>query len=191
MRLEYGIVDSTMKLAEYLSNWINELSGYCFVKVHSVTGNHSEIRPLKAKAREFEDENLERIIMWYLKERLRFNPNVEVEDDCKKLQAVDVCGYNFVLLHGDGERNIEQIARDAGKSETCRRVHFYVCGHRHSEAEIPTGDMNSGSYILRVPSVCGTDSYAASKGYDSRPGATVIVMERGYGRRCVYPIKMK
>ena len=63
MRLEYGLVESVIRFSEYMAWWINELSCECAtVRVAGVTGNHSEIRPLKAKAREFEEENLERII---------------------------------------------------------------------------------------------------------------------------------
>ena len=190
MRLEYGIVDSTIRLAEYLSHWLKALSNVAFVRVSSVSGNHSEIRPLRSKNREFEDENLERIILWYLKLRLASNYNVEVDDDCRRINMVEIQGFSFLLIHGDGDRSIEQMCRDSvnlyGKP-----VDFVVCGHKHREESIPSGVTSSGeTVIIRTPSICGMDKYAQSKGYGGRPGAIATVIEKGYGRRCVYPIKL-
>ena len=52
-----------------------------------------------------------------------------------------------------------------------------------------SGIMNGTNiYVERVPSLCGVDPYAQSLGYGGQPGATIILMEEGYGRRCVYPI---
>ena len=192
MRLEYGLVESTMRFSEYLAQWLAELGEYVgHVYVYAATGNHAEVRPLKSKKREFEDENMERIIMWYLEERLRGSDRVYIHRDCRKYVKVDVCGYSFLLLHGDSEKNIPDVA-----SETIRlyksSIDFFVCGHKHRESEYPSGMSPSGdSVIIRVPSLCGTDSYANSKGYGGSAGATAILMERGYGRRCVYPIRLQ
>lgn len=190
MRLEYGIVESTMRLSEYLARWLVRLSEYAEVKVYASTGNHSEIRPLKSKNREFEEENLEKIILWYLDARLRNYEKIYIDADCKRYTLTEVQGYNFLLLHGDGEKSIDQIAKDAvnlyGES-----INFFVCGHKHKEQEYPMGMTNDGnSVIIRTPSLCGVDRYAQSRGYGGKPGAIAMVIERGYGRRCIYPIQL-
>ena len=190
MRLEYGIIESTMKLAEYLAAWIGELGQTVDVKVHSCTGNHSEVRPLRSKAREFEDENLEKIIMWYLAARFEGNGYVMIDSDCNKYSYAVVENYSFLLLHGDGEKSIDIIAKEAinmyGKP-----IDYFVCGHTHKEQEYPAGLTNDGqSVIVRTPSICGVDRYAQSKGYGGRPGAIAMIIEEGYGRRCVYPIQL-
>lgn len=129
--------------------------------------------------------------MWYLAERLRNIDRIHVHDTCKKYVKADVCGYSFLLLHGDSEKNIQDLA-----TETIRLyktpIDYFVCGHKHRESEYPTGSTPNGdSIVIRVPSICGTDSYAHSKGYGGKAGATAIVMEEGYGRRCVYPIVLQ
>lgn len=190
MRLEYGIIESTMRLSEYLAWWLDELSEYAFVDVHAAMGNHSEIRPLKSKSREFEDENLEKIIMWYLSARLEDNANIYVQKECLSRVFIDIKGFSFLLLHGDGEKDIVQLAHDA-VNQYGHGIDFFVCGHRHKEQEWPAGLTDSGSsVIIRVPSICGVDKYAQSRGYNGKPGATAMVIERGYGRRCVYPIQL-
>ncbi len=190
MRLEFGLIESTIRLSEYMAFWIAQLSDYAEVHVHAALGNHSEIRPLKSKNREFEEENLEKIIMWYLHERLKDSHNIFVDADCNRYTLIDVQGFSFLILHGDGEKNIPLIAQDA-INMYAEPIDFFICGHRHKEQEYPMGMTDSGnSVIIRVPSICGTDKYAQSKGYGGRPGAIAMVIERGYGRRCVYPIQL-
>lgn len=191
MRLEYGVIESTIRLSEYLARWIGDLSNYATVSVHAAMGNHSEIRPLKSQSREFEDENVEKIIMWYLHSRLSGQWNIVIDPDCHKHSLVEVEGFSFLILHGDGEKGISQIAQSAinmyGKP-----IDFFVCGHRHKEQEYPMGMTDSGdSVIIRVPSICGVDRYAQSRWYGGKPGAIAMVIEKGYGRRCVYPIQLK
>lgn len=190
-RLEYGMVESTVRLSELLAHWVVMLGAVANVEVYACTGNHSEIRPLKAKAREYEDENLEKIIMWFLEERCIENPKVHVHGECKRHVKADVCGYSFLLLHGDGKAHVADLATQAvnlyGKP-----IDFFICGHKHSEAEFYNGTTRDGhSVVIRVPSLCGVDHYAAGLGCGGEAGATAIIMEEGYGRRCVYPIKLK
>lgn len=193
MRLKYGIVDSTIYLSEYLSTWLTALADQVsYVNVYACTGNHSEIRPLGSKARQFEDENMERIIMWYLQERLKDYPTIKINPHTNRRVFAKVQGYNFLLLHGDGAsyKNISDIARDTVNLYGTP-IDFFVCGHLHNEATIQSGMTKDGrSYIIRVPSLCGVDVYAQSKELGGQPGAIAMVIERGYGRRCVYPINL-
>lgn len=190
MKLEYGAIESAMRLSEYMAQWILSLSEYAFVNVYAVNGNHSEERPLNSKHREFEDENLEKVIMWYINARLESIDNIFVEPECGRMKLVDVLGYRFLLLHGDGEKKIDNIARDSVNMYQ-QPVDFFICGHLHKEEERPSGSSDSGdSIIVRTPSICGMDGYANSRGFRSAPGAIAMVIEKGYGRRCVYPIKL-
>lgn len=189
MRLEYGMVESTMRLSEYMAQWLARLGELANVHLYACTGNHSEVRPLKSKNREFEDENLEKIIWWYLEERLR-DVNIVFHGGGQRYVMAEVEGYNFLLLHGDGEKHISQIARDAVNMYG-QPIDFFVCGHLHKEQEFPAGTTDDGnSVIIRTPSICGIDRYAQSRGYNGKPGAIAMVMEKGYGRRCVYPITL-
>lgn len=191
MRLEFGIVESTIRVSEYLSDWIAELAAcVSSIHVHAVTGNHSEIRPLKSKHREFEEENLERIVMWYMAERLKSVTNVTIDEECKRLRKVDVCGYSFLLLHGDGDQSIENIARDSvnlyGKP-----IDYFICGHLHKDEGRISGVTNSGnSMIIRTPSICGMDKYAQSKGYGGRAGAVALIVSPERNRSCTYNIRL-
>ena len=189
-RLEYGVVDSAIYLGEYLCNWLvllNEKTGVP-VTVYAVRGNHGEIRPLGSKAGQFPEENMERVVMHYMYQRFINDTSILVFDnDAPMHKLVDVCGYNFLLVHGHGS-DIESIARDYQNLYN-EKIDVFICGHLHKSQTFTAGMSRNGNVLIeRVPSICGIDPYAQSKGYGSPPGATVIVMEKGYGRRCVYPV---
>lgn len=69
---------------------------------------------------------------------------------------------------------------------------YFLCAHKHREQEAVTGFTGDGNaVVIRVPSICGMDGYAQKLGYGGRPGALAMVIERGYGRRCLYPIVLE
>lgn len=192
-RLEYGVVESTMRLSETLAIWLADLEETVQkpIRVYAVRGNHGEIRPLGTKAGQFPEENLERIVMHYLKARFGDDDWIWIaDDDAPMKQMIGVCGYTFLLTHGQGV-NIESMARDCVNLYN-HPVDVFMVGHLHKSQTFQSGIMNgSNIYVERVPSLCGVDPYAQSLGYGGNAGATVILMEEGYGRRCVYPIVLK
>lgn len=191
-RLEYGVVESAMELSETLAQWLSDLwdETRLPVRVYAVRGNHGEIRPLGTKAGQFPEENMERIVMHYLHERFRGNTCVTVEDnDAPLTRMVDVLGWKFLLIHGQGD-DIEKIARDH-QNLYRNQIDVVMCGHLHKSQTFNAGYSHAGPVLIeRVPSICGMDPYAQSRGYGSPAGATAILMEEGYGRRCVYPITL-
>ena len=192
-RLEYGAVESAMYLSEFMCQWLYELHEKTIlpIRVFAVRGNHGEIRPLGSKAGQFPEENLERIVMHFIYERFFDNPQILVFDnDAPMTKVVDVLGYRFLMVHGQGN-DIETIARDH-QTLYNEKIDVFVVGHLHKSQTFTAGMGRNGNVLIeRVPSLCGIDPYAQSKGYGSPPGATVILMEKGYGRRCVYPIVLK
>ena len=70
-------------------------------------------------------------------------------------------------------------------------IDLFICGYKHRERECVSGYTDQGNaVIIRVPSICGMDEYAQRLGYGGRSGALAMVLEAGYGRRCVYPINL-
>lgn len=188
MRLRWGVVESCMRYAEYMARWVSVLALHADVEVYGVDGNHSEIRPLGSRKGEFENENLEKIILWHMAERLRNVETVKVDEWAGKRKLVKVRGYAILLSHDTDTRTLEEAAKQAMLLYN-ERIDFMICGHKHRERELVSGYTDSGnSVILRVPSICGMDDYAQRLGYGGQPGALAMVIERGYGRRCSYPI---
>ena len=192
-RLEYGVVESAMRFAETFTSWLVKLAETINlpIRVYAVRGNHGEIRPLGSKAGQFPDENMERIVMHYLYARFENQDNVLIEDDDAPMtKLIDVCGYRFLLLHGQNS-DIESMSKDYVNLYQ-KSIDAFIVGHLHKNQTFTSGIIPDGNvFVERVPSLCGIDPYAQSKGYGSFPGATAILIEEEYGRRCVYPITLQ
>lgn len=192
-RLEYGVVESAMRLSEFMAQWLSDIEEIVQlpIRLYAVRGNHGEIRPLGSKAGQFPEENLERIVMHYLRARFEDDDWVYIADgDAPASQMINVCGYQFMLTHGQGV-NVETMARDCVNLYH-KPIDVFMVGHLHKSQTFQSGIMNGTNiHVERVPSICGVDPYAQSLGYGGQPGATIILMEEGYGRRCVYPIVLK
>ena len=192
-RLEYGAVESAIRLGAFLTDWLIRLQDTVDVPVTycAVRGNHGEIRPLGSKAGQFPEENLERVVNYFLYERFRNSEMISIwNEDAPLYEVVDVCGYRFLMLHGHGQ-DIEQMA-NSYKALYDENIDCFVCGHLHKSQTFLSGMGARGKVIIeRVPSLCGIDPYAQSKGYGAPAGAVAMVIEEGYGRRCVYPIELK
>ena len=192
-RLEFGVVDSAMRLAELLTVWLSDLANLINlpIRVFAVRGNHGEIRPLGTKAGQFPEENMERIVMHYLFARFQGIKSVKItQNDAPMMQVVDSCAYKILLTHGQST-NIEAMAKDYINLYN-KRIDIFMVGHLHKSQTFISGVIPEGNvYVERIPSLCGVDPYAQTRGYSSMAGATIILMEEGYGRRCVYPIILK
>lgn len=190
MKLRWGVVESCMRFSEYMAQWINELSGYAAVSVCGVDGNHTETRSLNSKRGDFPGENLEKVIFWFLNERLKDNANVIVDNVTEQQKHLSIQGYSILLTHGTDVRSLQNAAKQTmllyGEA-----IDYLICGHKHREQECVSGYTDQGnSVIIRVPSICGMDEYAQRLGYGGKPGALGMILESGYGRRCIYPISL-
>ena len=95
------------------------------------------------------------------------------------------------MTHGTDIKALENAAQQAMLLYN-ERIDFFFCAHKHREQNAISGYTDSGnSLVLRIPSICGMDQYAQKLGYGGKPGALALVIEAGYGRRCMYPICLK
>lgn len=192
-RLEYGIVSSAINLSEFLVKWLTALEENIQIPIrfYAVRGNHGEIRPLGSKAAQFPEENMERVVMHYLYARVQDQKWITVEtNDAPLVQMIDVCGYQFLLTHGQN-MDISSMAKDYVNLYK-KPIDVFVVGHLHKNQTFNGGIApNSNIYVERVPSICGIDPYAQSRGYGSYAGATAILVDEDHVRKCIYPIEFK
>ena len=190
MKLRWGVIESCMRFSEHMAQWIAALSQYATVSVCGVDGNHTETRSLNSKRGDFPGENLEKVIFWFLAERLKDVPGVLVDSVTEQQKHLTVQGFSILLTHGTDIKSLENAAKQTmllyGES-----IDYLICGHKHREQEYVSGYTDQGNaVVIRVPSLCGMDEYAQRLGYGGRPGALAMVLEAGYGRRCIYPISL-
>lgn len=186
MQLQNGLIDQTMQYAEFMANWFNELSRHCIVDIHYTLGNHSECRVLNSKSGDFPQENMERIIMFYLKTRLKDNPNVIFNDSVAGFVYLNCLGVNVLGSHGK-EKNIATALREYSNIYK-EDINILITGHLHHNSSVEIG---VDTEVIRVRSLCGVDDYAIGLRKTSNAGTSMLIIEEGRGKTITYDIKIK
>lgn len=185
--LNMGVIDSIMKIAEYLSTWLLQISEHVGqVEYHSVLGNHAEMRIAGIKSGELPHENLEKLIPWFIQTRLAGVQNINVHD-AEFITVVNVLGTNICLTHGQNEKNLENSIKDYSMIYG-EQIHMLKTGHLHHLNNKTIGMINQQNVeYVQSPSICGIDEYSMKLKKTANAGSliTVFVPKRKY---CTYEI---
>lgn len=183
--LQYGVVESTVRYAEFLANWLNALSEHVRIHFGMVNGNHTELRMLGQPKSTFKDENMGIVVRAFIKERLKDNPNFEFIENKTGYIFQKIYGYTILCIHGDevrGNNSVKDFSNTYGV-----RINYLIVGHNHhSRLEEVGMDVES----IGVPSIIGIDNYSMSLNAVSNPGATLLLLEEGKGKTVQYTIKL-
>lgn len=184
---EENTCDQLMHVSEILANFINEISVYVDgVNVYSTYGNHA--RTIQNKNDSIHSDNMERIIPFWLKQRLQNNKKVNVVDsDYYEFIYMQICGCNIVCTHGDLDRFKEfgitvntLFSKKYGKT-----IDYTFTGDKHHAEAFEQFGIES----TLVGSLCGTDEYANNKRLYSNPMQTLCIFTPEDGKLCSYNIK--
>ena len=111
MKLRYGVVEGTVRYANFIANWLNELSKYVRVKFQMTFGNHTELRMLGAPKGTFKDENTGMFVREIIKTRLEDNPNFQMTVNPTGLIFENIEGFNVLAIHGE-VKNMDNAIKD-------------------------------------------------------------------------------
>ncbi len=185
---EENTCEQLMHVSEILANFINTLSVYVDeVNVYSTYGNHA--RTVQNKNDSIHADNMERVIPWWLKQRLKNNHAVKVVDsEYYEFIYLDVCGYNVVCTHGDIDKlhDIGVVVNSLFTKKYGKTIDYtYSADKHHLEAFEQFGIESA-----LVGSLCGTDEYANNKRLYSNPMQTLCIFTPEDGKLCTYNIKL-
>ena len=184
MKLRYGVVEATIKFSEYMSQWLNELSRYVKIIYYQTSGNHTELRMLNQKKGTFVEDNMSKVILEFIKERLKDNPNIQIKENPTGYMFAQLCGYTILGFHGE-TKNMEQQLKNFQHIYEMP-INYLIAGHlHHSKSE----SVGFNSEVINIPSIIGIDDYSMSLNKVSNAGATLLVFERLKGKVCEYSIK--
>jgi len=180
--LRYGQTDSIMKYAEFMANWLNELSALCYVSYKNVKGNHSETRPFHTGRGDFPNENGERLIAHIIKIRLANNERVEVDETTDLSATMFKCaGNNVIMCHGQYEGKIDTIISQYRDFYNVS-VDLCLMGHLHRNNTKTVSSNEKGNVeVIQCPSLVGINTYAEGKKLSSKAGAKLITFA-SYGQ---------
>lgn len=175
-------ISQLMNVCEILSECVARYaSEFNHVYVYNTLDNHSRLFTDKTEA--VNDENLARIIPWYIKSRLHDAKNITiVENKYSEIANFNVLGKTVFAVHGHRDKPEVVVNNLSG---IARKVPDYILmGHYHHSQEIEV----NGSYVVMTSSLCGSDEYSVNIRKVSNPAQKMLIFEEGRGRICTYNI---
>ena len=183
---EENTCNQLMQVSELLAEFINALST-CVneVYVYSTYGNHA--RTIQKKDESMHDDNMERIIPWWLEHRLKENSKIHIINNAlHEFIYVNILGHDIIGVHGDLE-NFNKLGIDMHtlfSKQYGLNVEYVFSGDKH---HFESND-NYGIDNVLVSSLCGTDNYANNKRLYSKAGQTLCIFNKEDGKVCTFNI---
>jgi len=186
-KLRYGVVDSTIKYAEFISNWLNEFTKIVNVKFQMVIdANHSQLRMLSQPKNTFKDDNMSKIIAMFVKERLCRNPNFTFVENPTGMIFDNLSGYNLLGIHGE-VKNMDNALKDFSRIYNVN-LNYLIGGHLHHGKYEEVGQ---NVEVLNIPSIIGIDDYSLSLLRGSNASAKLFCFEENNGKSMEYSINLQ
>lgn len=176
-KLRTGVIDSTIEYAEIIANWLNVLSNILEVPIEyfCLGGNHSELRLLD-KGKNWEEENMGKIIREFVYLRLKDNLNIKVHD-YSEFGFTSLYGTNILAIHGDGAK---EDSTEIAYWENYHQINIDILlmGHvHHSEQNTVGYGMLGDKEVVKVPSLVGIDSFSKKCRKIARAGAKFMLFD--------------
>ena len=189
MKLRYGVIDGTIKYANFISNWLNELTKYVRIRFQMTDGNHTELRMLGQPKGTFVEDNMGKIVKEFIKIRLEDNNNFTfIENPTGYIYdnlAGNIIFFTILGIHGE-TRSLEKTLKDLSAIYNTQ-IKYLFAGHlHHSKLE----EIGINSEVINIPSIIGVDPYALSLNKASNASAKLFIFEEGKGRTCEYTFKL-
>ena len=185
MKLRYGVVDGTIKYADFICNWLNELTKYARIKFQMTNGNHTELRMLGQPKGTFTEDNMGKVVSEFIKTRLKDNDNFTfIENPTGYIYAQLAC-HTILGIHGE-VKNMENAIKEFSKIYSIP-IDYLLAGHLH-HSRIEEVGMNSE--VINVPSIVGVDPYSLSLNKTSNASGKLLVFEQTKGKVCEYTLKL-
>lgn len=179
--------DQLMQVSEILAQAIEYLSQYAEqTYVYSTYGNHA--RTIQNKKDSIHRDNMERIVPWWLTQRLKAYDNIMIVPEPEnEFLFIESCGHQFVAAHGDLDsvKTSPRLLATLFQKKYGMDIEYILLGdkhHRESFDEIGVCAMICGS-------LCGTDDYANDKRLYSRPEQLLLIVTEEDGVDAEYRIK--
>jgi len=181
------VCEQLMNVSEILAQAIEHMSGYVSeTKVYMTYGNHG--RTVQKKDDNIHRDNMERIIPWWLRQRLSDTENVEVVTEFEnEFMVFNVCGCGFCASHGDLDsvKSSPRLLTVLFQKKYGVNIDYILLAdkhHRESFEELGVSAVICGA-------LCGSDEYANNKRLYSTPEQLLLIAKDGVGVDAEYHIR--
>lgn len=183
------VCEQLMHVSELLAETIAELAQHVDdTLVYSTYGNH--MRVMQSKKDNIHYDNFERLIPWWLRQRLAGTGICVSESEFPEFATVIACDkFVIVGVHGDLQsgKNTGITLSSLYHKQKGFPVDCVVMGDRHHHEEFEA----HGVDVVTVGSLCGTDEYANTKRLYSMPSQMLIFFNPLCGRDATYTIRLE
>lgn len=185
MKLRYGVVDGTIKYADFISNWLNELTKYTRVNYQSTNGNHTELRMIGAPKGTFTEDNMGKVVSEFIKARLKDNPNFTYIENPTGYIYDELVGCPILGIHGE----VKNMSNAIKEFSSIYGVHikYLLAGHlHHNKVE----EVGVNQEVINVGSIIGIDGFSLTLRKTSNASAKLLIFEQDKGKTCEYTFKL-
>ena len=174
MQLKYGIIDSSILYANFLSEWLNELSKHVFITFQMVKkSNHNQLRLLGQPKNAFDNEDMSKSMLALMKVRLKDNPNIKIVENPTGLAYSQLTIYTCLGGHFE-TKDLNKTMKDLMKVHEIP-IDYLFTGHWHSSF---SEEIARNSEVISVRSIIGVNPYSMSINKTANAGASMFVFDQ-------------
>lgn len=183
------VCDQLMQVSEILAQSVCRLSE-CVdeTNVYMTYGNHA--RTVANKMDSIHRDNMERIIPWWLSQRLKEYSNINIVNDFDtEFLMFDVCGHSFCGSHGDLDsvKTSPRLLFTLFNKKYGKDLEYILLGDKHHRESFEELGVTS----ILCGSLCGSDDYANDKRLYSTPSQMLLIINKDSGLDAEYRLKCK
>lgn len=157
---------------EYLKNFVPEID------VYGTYGNH--LRTVQDKKDSVHRDNMERLIMWWLDQRLRGKSGIRVmpESD-NEFVLMNICHHNICASHGDldGVKASPRLISTLFQKKYGANIEYILLADKHHRESFE----ELGVCSIICGCLCGADNFANDKRLYSTPEQTLFIINEENG----------
>ena len=179
--------EQLMQASEILAQAVLKLSQYVEETcVYTTYGNHA--RTVQNKHDSIHRDNMERIVPWWLTQRLQMYDNITVMSEFEnEFLFVNACGHDICAAHGDLDsvRCAPRLLTTVFQKKYGKDIEYIVLGDKHHRESFN----ELGVTATICGSLCGTDDYANDKRLYSHPEQLLLIVDPECGVDAEYRLK--
>lgn len=174
LKLREPVIDTVIKFSEDLCHWLIHLKMKLDTNIEVITvgGNHDTQRLLESRPN-FEDENLTKFVVAYIKQRFEGIAGFDI-DDYQEIAVKNIRGTNVMFCHGEDK----ELSTTMDYFSNLYNIDIDECygGHLHRPESKAIGITEVGDRTFtRVGSIVGIDTFAKKIRVSARPSAYVAL----------------
>lgn len=181
------VCEQLMQASEILAQAIMKLSQYVEeTLVYMTYGNHA--RTVQNKHDSIHRDNMERIVPWWLTQRLQMYNNITIMPESEnEFLFVNACGHDICAAHGDLDtvKCSPRLLATIFQKKYGKDIEYVLLGDKHHRESFN----ELGITATICGSLCGTDDYANDKRLYSHPEQLLLIVDPEYGVDAEYRLK--